>query len=90
MSTLEHPRPHAPWCERPTAVHATCHWLVKAIEVTSGLRILVDLNRSPGVPTLISLAVDRGGRRTLVPLTVTSADELGTALTLAAVMAREV
>jgi hypothetical protein len=54
------------------------------------VRIIVDLNRAPGVPTLISVAVDRAGKRTLVPLTAVSADELGAALTLAAQMAREV
>lgn len=81
---------HASWCERPNVHHATCHWMVAAVQVTSGLRVLVDLNRAPGVPTLVSIAVDRGARRTLVPLTQISADELGAALTLAAQMAREV
>ena len=84
------PRPHAPWCERPNTDHASCHWQVKAINSTPGQGIVVDLNRANGVPTLISMVVDRAGHRTLVPLTELVADDLGAALPLAAQMAREI
>lgn len=82
------PRPHAPWCARQGVSHPTCYSLVAAIDVTPGIRVLIELNRSNGVPTLISMAVDRSGRRSLLALTAPTADEIGAALTLAAQTAR--
>lgn len=83
-------RPHAPWCERQLAGHSTCYRLVRTIEAAPGLRLLVELNRSTGVPVLISVAIDRGSTRSILPLSETAGDSLGAALTLAAQMAREV
>ncbi len=82
------PRRHAPWCAA-TIQHSTCHWVVKVIDLAAGLRVIVEVNRAHNVPALVTIAVDRGPHRTLVPLNGSCADELGAALTLAGQMARQ-
>jgi hypothetical protein len=82
--------PHVGWCPQPGIDHPACRLLVKVVDVTAEVRIMVDLFKAAGVPTLVTVTVDRGPRRSLIPLGPPPAAELGAALTLAAQMAREV
>ena len=82
---------HLPWCERQAINHATCYRLVADIQVTHGLRVLVELNHSNGVPTLVSVAIDRGkAPRVLLPLNATSSSQIGAALVEAGRLASKV
>ncbi|HEY7222181.1 MAG TPA: hypothetical protein VH561_00950 [Micromonosporaceae bacterium] len=72
--------PHRVWCERQAQNHASCYWRVATIDLGADARLVVEVNQSAGVPLLVSLTVDRGPRRTLVPMTRPQARELAAAI----------